>query len=82
MSQHTPGPWALSRSPMAATFVMSGETWLAEVSRIEEGEANARLIAAAPEMWAILRRIATGERENWFDIPDDARALLARIEGA
>ena len=53
MTQHTPGPWKLNKSPMGATFVMSTEGWVAELSMLNS-EANARLIAKAPEMLAML----------------------------
>jgi hypothetical protein len=47
-------------------------------------EANARLIAAAPELVEALRNILTefvGPYEEGYSSVSDARALLARIEG-
>lgn len=45
-----------------------------------EGEANARLIAAAPEMAELLERIASNS-VPMDEMIDDARALLAKIKG-
>lgn len=55
---HTPGPWHLSerRDPHSGSPVYSvlagAHLWLADVlgAECEAGEANARLIAAAPEL--------------------------------
>ena len=53
----------------------------------DERSANARLIAAAPEMVALIQRYLTdGGFSDWSlkepQFIRDARALLARIEGA
>lgn len=47
----------------------------------KEAEANARLIAAAPEMYDLLRWIASGESPE-SELSHRACYLLARIEGA
>jgi hypothetical protein len=68
MPKHTPGPWVAS-----GYDIHGGRSHIAEVLRRyqtrsaldpdDEGAANARLIAAAPDMLAVLRRVAkaTGE---------------------
>lgn len=68
MSKHTPGPWGLVRHE---------DTWLVGPGIViddtaEEDEANARLIAAAPELLAALERTlsnavghASDAREGW-----------------
>ena len=96
MSQHTPGPWAFRKGNYTPKW--REDTYLVETGNLEhqEGgqiahlclEANARLIAAAPEM---LDFISTDLMNFWPDKvqahPDvkillaKARALLARIEG-
>ena len=84
MTQHTPGPWKLNKSPMGATFVMSTEGWVAELS-ILNSEANARLIAASPEMLECLRRIFDLADESakgidgYEQIAEWSRNLLAKV---
>ncbi len=110
MSAHTPGPWTEgSLYKDEATGADSKDVYsgtpgrgrvLQFVARVEcdssEGDANARLIAAAPEMLAIVRAAASLPCESQIDDNlecDDnnlcalcarstiARALLARLEG-
>lgn len=69
MTEHTPGPWRVERSPNRRILcVFGGEsfaTWICgelqadNETRIDTGEclANAHLVAAAPEMLAALRFI-------------------------
>jgi hypothetical protein len=99
-AQHTPGPWTVGRGylrGMKASIEALGTApdtrlIIAHVDNVDgfrgETDANARLIAAAPGMAALLadtiRRWDTDETST--DIMDDfvaiARALLARIETA
>lgn len=47
-------------------------------------EANARLIAAAPELFDMLREFAAEDsqcRSDWLDLKRSARALIAKVEG-
>jgi hypothetical protein len=93
MSKHTPGPWAIKRTPNRITDF--GQThpavngWRVSCQRYEmapeEHEANARLIAAAPELLALLQDI-----EACLDIGDPVdrashlsqiRAAIAKAEG-
>jgi len=47
MGEHTPGPWGDERK----SVIVRGLTWVAHAHYpTKEGEANARLIAAAPEL--------------------------------
>lgn len=72
MSKHTPGPWHLVLSNNATPFVMHehGDDWTdiqdlasiicimpAEITRSYNSFANARLIAAAPELLQVLKDI-------------------------
>ncbi len=63
MSKHTPGPWRIKQSDSGHWFVVSGGTGnpiaqtLRKVWRTED-EANARLIAAAPDLLAALEKLA------------------------
>jgi len=75
---HTPGPWTTGGYYIKAD---DGKRLIADlamsmgcVSLDDEGLANARLIAAAPEMLEMLHRVLSSERrkvkENramWFD---------------
>ena len=70
MSKHTPGPWEASEGyPSDVWHVdMPNRTLSVSVSRhetddmpVEEVQANARLIAAAPDLLAALERIAWTE---------------------
>jgi len=47
--QHTSGEWKVKK-PYWTYYVVSGETTIAQLQIIDEDEANARLIAAAPEL--------------------------------
>jgi hypothetical protein len=104
-ANHTPGPWhvAPGRFP-AITIEFDGtETHTGcQVCRIEPeddssaavrmAEANARLIAAAPELVAALRTLLehagesyvsapNGESQQWKWQADTARAALAKAGG-
>lgn len=84
MSKHTPGPW-----------VLDGEAWVVTVAtkryitcegrNAEEAEANARLIAAAPEMLEALQEAyrVLSLRNLDCDVKalTIARAALTKAEG-
>ena len=89
-SQHTPGPWQPDLVVNPTT--RQAYPWAiwkdgVRVARVDsrplavrsEEEANARLIAAAPEMLALLKRITTTGYLG--EIADEACALLAKVEG-
>ena len=62
MSRHTPGPWAIQRgnssNPMVGTDAVSVAEVLDDVyPDVAEQEANARLIAAAPDLKAVCERL-------------------------
>ncbi len=87
MTQHTPGPWYVSGNAVHASY-----RWICTI-RASQGDqtrltdyANARLIAAAPEMLGWLSELATAlhahaQDDDARDLAKRARALLARIEG-
>jgi len=89
MAKHTPGPWITSLADDTTIIGASGET-VAKVSGDYNDdvmwptmEANARLIAAAPEMLELLSSLLTcyGSRHK-IGYWKDTRELLAKIEGA
>jgi hypothetical protein len=60
MTQHTPGPWAITARPKGYRLIgTDGKQRIATVEIRDEGEsiddANARLIAAAPELLEALQ---------------------------
>lgn len=89
MSKHTPGPWKVD----AMGNVWSADTKVCEMSEHpvmasgcyrektdDEHRANARLIAAAPDLLAALERIADETAATW--VCDVARAAIAKATGA
>lgn len=85
ISKATPGPWhATTREDDVI-----GRHWEvrdaegAPICGVTLSEANARLIAAAPEMRAILDVLAEGPSQhvNPYRMCEVARTLLARIDG-
>lgn len=90
-TKHTPGPWCLSdESPMiiqdeckvivgsASTYPNSGY-----FPGQKEAEANARLIAAAPELLeACEGLLGLAERDGWLHVAvNAARAAIAKAKG-
>ena len=90
MSAHTPGPWAYRPSNNGHFIAGIGENsgYLAEVRQCRSKQdirADARLIAAAPEMLEALKEIiaaADGDGRNRLDASfATARAAIAKAEG-
>ena len=99
MSQHTPGPWTVVDNDKSFDIHSPRGNPLAEVGRLACGggaEANARLIAKAPEMLDVLKdcasmlaeyiaygRFSTGGKLGHTDTTmlEQIRALLREIEG-
>ena len=82
MSKHTPGPWikigtdigSEERGQIATMSIMS----LVNM-KLSEREANARLIAAAPEMLDALEWIASLKTGGMIEAT--AKALVAKAKG-
>jgi hypothetical protein len=97
--KHTPGPWAVDYSddgPLIYTGELliasvSGSTEHIEVQGLDEQttEANASLIAAAPDLLAALEQLLDhGERRNLYyergedaEVVGQARAAIAKARG-
>jgi len=85
---HTPGPWEVFESHTGIYILDSAEQ--AAVCKLEwclEAEANARLIAAAPELLDALKRLCSkfgvddsGTPRDWTEWRE-ARAVIAKAEG-
>ena len=91
--QHTPAPWSVdidhsSNAPEFIRTYVDGEMYdLASVLCDETGNAtaNARLIAAAPDLLELARQIVLAAEQNEGSIPADivsgAVAAIARATG-
>lgn len=83
MSNYTPGPWAADANFVAAP---SADQFIV-MCRGADGEANARLISAAPELLAALRALADAVEHYTNATPEDwpelaaARAAIAKATG-
>lgn len=86
--KHTPGPWKFDTESIYAEVPHTqARTRIVEIITFGDDQANARLIAAAPEMLEALKeierlfkeRIARGSPNH--GIPSICNTLIARIEG-
>ena len=86
-SNHTPGPWELFPSGNRAWWHVGPKYRMDDIPsrRTTFLEADARLIAVAPEMHRLLRRVVDIEMNRspsaMTAIERDVRALLKRIDG-
>jgi len=88
MTQHTPGPWSIQPigDETECNILGAYRELIATVS-----DNDARLIAAAPELLALIQRLSSAwvdsemPRNEWENragwMAHEARALLARIDG-
>ena len=89
MSKHTPGPWMVTRAGLTSSLLRvetdpgrprlsSRGVVLASISGSAEAEANACLIATAPDMLAELKRLidVVGDEDV-----DCIEAVIAKAEG-
>jgi len=91
-TKFTPGPWHVDGDELRPLFVRDdvGDilTEIAPMPTFEESEANARLIAAAPELLSVVARAARWWRMTNRNMPSvtapwvsEANALLERVTG-
>ena len=91
---HTPGPWHCERAKIAidgaydyAIYTLADRQIIAEafgrsdVTRFHNAEANACLIAAAPDLLAALKRTVELADAEGFAVPAEALAAIAKAEG-
>ena len=104
MSKHTPGPWVVSADPLhfhSLTTVIGGKESLQKngppqqmivqvggFAEWQEAEANARLIAAAPELLEVLRLMVAMAETGMCDfnphdeyVMDKAKAVIDKATG-
>ena len=97
MSKHTPGPWSVvehdhaiciqTESPSktkygASRYAAIGGFDRNDRAQLEEARANARLIAAAPELLEALQKIAGNTYDEWTNGAEAARIARAAIAKA
>jgi len=102
-SKHTPGPWAVQSAEECtgrqlddlvkwvvtgdqhSLWISTGPTW--DPEHAEESEANARLIAAAPELLQTLQMVESVYRKNCVtegepsSVFDAMQAAIAKATG-
>lgn len=89
MSNHTPGPWIIGTDPKypaepCVDAIVDGVVWHVALCHMGLGpddtstEANARLIACAPELYAALKEALPGLRGERHE---QARAALEKADG-
>lgn len=90
---HTPGPWECDGSEIYCENLGISSVHRPKtddeggVMSNAEANANARLIAAAPELLHELKRLlqlweeAIGYEDDYMDMGDAARAAIAKAEG-
>jgi len=87
--QHTPGPWTLHET-VRGIRIEDSKTTVCSVFPRGDKEANARLIAAAPDLLAALRLVerqhegrvvGIGQTKCECDVCAVVRAAIAKAEG-
>lgn len=81
MSEHTPGPWRIS--PVAGWWCVRGSNDHRVLGISTGTPADARLIAAAPDMLALLEEIYDNPAllSDYPSIFNAAKALIAKAKG-
>lgn len=77
---HTPAPWTANDSKVFSSYnIEDGDFMICRVDgeTYEVADANARLIAAAPELLEALEHLLTSSLEAQLK----AKALIARVKG-
>lgn len=90
-AQHTPGPWTVGEAQSGEIAIVADGVWVIAVKHgalyHPKGEANARLIAAAPDLLAFAEAFHGCMARDAFhgDAPDElfglAKAAIARAKG-
>lgn len=88
MSKFTKGEWSCDQLPPdkndRSIPITTPMAFIAKVllrHDVSEMEANARLIAAAPEMYKLLTAVANYKPDIIWDVVSHAKELLLRIDG-
>ena len=81
MSKHTEGPWTVGCSMDERTSLTRGEYVVFPLPEDDEIEANARLIAAAPDLPAALVAARENVTDEWLGIEQYGQ-LINQIDAA
>ena len=82
MSKHTPGPWAMVHEGGAdGGYYIGAKDQVVILPRGRMDEADARLIAAAPDLLAALKAMVLNDAHEYRDCHKAARAAIAKAEG-
>lgn len=83
---HTPGPWSIAGSGYGLDVRCAAGNIVGMTRRFgqnpAEVEANARLVAAAPDLLAALEYVMSAHGEQLTDALEAARAAIAAAKGA
>ncbi len=79
MSRHTPGPWtADSKAAQFGRIAIKPAIGFAFGSENGEAIANARLMAAAPDLWEALERMLPYCRDGYYSTPEEHEEVIWR----
>lgn len=81
--KHTPGPWVVTKTNGNNRVRVTSENGIVGVCTVHAllaKEANARLIAKAPEMYELLEQIANAYTKGGEWNPSDAIKILKEID--
>lgn len=81
MADHTPGPWEIIQLPSAQYRIDAKVGPLHVCPAIANGLADARLIAAAPDLLEALQYVMVAHGEQLHDAFDMACRAIARATG-
>lgn len=93
--KHTPGPWEVDSSKIRRIFWVTDEEGRdicdlfcrphGEIMPFENAQANAYMIAAAPDMLAALKQVSSAlsnpDHTRWKVLQDNVDAAINKAEG-
>lgn len=92
--QFTPGPWTVGEAQSGEIAIVADGVWVIAVKHgalyHPKGEANARLIAAAPDLLSIVERFVALPSGAWHperhaadeaELMTEAKAAIAKARG-
>jgi hypothetical protein len=83
MSSFTPGPWEVGSTIESDTqaIIHDGDSVLAILTTIPPNPANARLIAAAPDLLEFAMRVCFGECDSIRSLIQQGRDAISKATG-